>query len=350
MTMGTDDPGALVALVDRDRLAAFMGSVAPVDGPLDIDVLSGGRSNVTYVVRTGDYEYVVRRRPVGPVARGAHDMAREYRVLAALKDAPVAVPEVFGFCDDESVVGAPFYVMARVGGVVLHGPDDVATIASATATQLCDRVVDELASLHEVEPAAVGLADLGRPQDFVARRIDRWMTQWQHGAHRDFPMVEQLGRRFAAVVPADPDAALIHGDYRLGNMLVTVDDPPRVAALLDWEMSTLGDPLTDLAHLLVYWEPTCGRITHESQRIAAHPGFRSGAELAQRYAATTGRGIDALRFYLAFEHWRAAIIKEGIVQRHLASPDGGAADQEELAASVAVHLDEAADLMTGSEA
>jgi aminoglycoside phosphotransferase (APT) family kinase protein len=272
-------------------------------------------------------------------------MAREYRVLSALKGGAVPVPEVFTFCDDETIVGAPFYVMARVDGVVLHGPDDVTTIAPATATALCDRVVETLAALHEVEPEAIGLGDLGRPQNFVARRTDRWTAQWQQSPHRDFPMVERLGRRLAAEVPTDTDSALIHGDYRLGNMLVALDAPPRIAALLDWEMSTLGDPLTDLAHLLVYWEPTCGRVTHDSQRIAAHPGFRTGAELADRYAAVSGRDVEALAFYLAFEHWRAAIIKEGIVQRGLAGGADADGDQDDLAASVAVHLDEAADLL-----
>ena len=181
--------------------------------------------------------------------------------------------------------------------------------------------MDVLDRLHWVDPARVGLSDLGRPEGFVARRIGRWLEQWGRGPHREQPLVDRLGAQLSAAVPAHADATIVHGDYRLGNMLVATDDPVRVSAVLDWELSTLGDPLTDLAHLLVYWEPTCGRVTHESQAIAGHPGFLTGAELAARYAELSGRRVDGLDFYLAFEHWRAAIIKEAIFQRRTATGD-----------------------------
>jgi aminoglycoside phosphotransferase (APT) family kinase protein len=270
---------------------------------------------VTYVVRSGAHEYVVRRRPVGDVPAGAHDMAREYRVLAALGGGSVPVPTVFGFSDDETIVGAPFYVMSLVHGVVFHRRDDVASLTPTDA------------------------GEVSHAEGFVARRIGRWLEQWDRGPHRDHLLVERVGASLAAAVPVHAEATLVHGDYRLGNMLVATDDPIHVAAILDWEMSTLGDPLTDLAHLLVYWEPTCGRVTHESQSIAGHPGFLSGAELGARYAAASGRDVDGIGFYLAFEHWRAAIIKEAIFQRRRADTD------DELGDSVALHLEEAADLL-----
>lgn len=335
----------LVALVDRDALERFLAQVAPLDGPIEVDVLSGGQSNVTYSVRSGRHRYVVRRRPVGTVPAGAHDMAREHRVQAALQHADVPVPTVFGFCDDETIVGAPFYVMGLVDGQVFHRRDDVAALSPEQARAVSDAVTDVLDRLHRIDPAQVGLSDLGRPEGFVARRIGRWLDQWRRGPHRENPLIESVGAQLAASVPERTDSTLIHGDYRLGNMLVRVEDPVGVAAVLDWEMSTLGDPLTDLAHLLLYWESSCGRVTHESQAIAGHPGFATGAELAGRYAAASGRDVDSLGFYLAFEHWRAAIIKEGIFQRRLANPIDLADAPDEIGASVGVHLEEAADLL-----
>ncbi|HEX5588013.1 MAG TPA: phosphotransferase family protein [Acidimicrobiia bacterium] len=333
--MSDDDA---LALVDEALLVERIAAVAPLADEITIDVLSGGRSNLTYRVRSGPHDYVVRRRPMGPVAKGAHDMAREHRVLAALQGSGLPIPTVYGFWDDERVVGAPFYVMSYVAGSVFHGPDDVATLSESQARAISEATVDVLDRLHRVDPAAVGLGELGRPDGFVARRIGRWLEQWRAGDYRDHPLVEPIGAELAARVPTDADATLVHGDYRLGNLLVAVGDQPDIAAILDWEMSTLGDPLTDLAHLLVYWDRTRGRLTHESQRIAEHPGFLSASELAERYATRTGRDLTDLDFYLAFEHWRAAIIKEGI---YLRTPD-----DDELGDSVARHLEEAADLLS----
>jgi aminoglycoside phosphotransferase (APT) family kinase protein len=330
-----------LALVDESLLVECIATVAPVTDTVQVTVLSGGRSNLTYRVRSGPDDYVVRRRPIGRVAKGAHDMAREHRVLAALQGSELPIPTVYGYWDDERVVGAPFYVMSYVPGAVFHRPSDVAALTEAQARAISEATVDVLDRLHRVDPAAVGLGELGRPDGFVARRIGRWLEQWRAGDYRDHPLVEPVGAALAARVPADADATLVHGDYRLGNLLVSVrDDPkvePEIAAVLDWEMSTLGDPLTDLAHLLVYWDRTRGRLTHESQRIAEHAGFLSAAELAERYATRTGRNLDDLDYYLAFEHWRAAIIKEGIF--------GRTPDDDELGASVALHLEEAADLL-----
>jgi aminoglycoside phosphotransferase (APT) family kinase protein len=330
-----------LALVDHGRLAERVAAVAPVGDAVEIDVLSGGRSNLTYRLRSGPYDYVVRRRPLGNVAKGAHDMGREYRVLAALDGSGLPVPRVYGYWDDEQVVGAPFYLMDYVPGSVFHRRSDVEGLSPAQARDVSEATIDVLDQLHAVDYVAVGLGELGRPDGFVARRIGRWLDQWHAGEHRDHPLVEPLGRELAERVPAHTDATLVHGDYRLGNLLVAVEEPPRVAAVLDWEMSTLGDPLTDLAHLLVYWDRTRGRLTHDSQTIAEQPGFLSAAELAERYAARTGRDLADLDFYLAFEHWRAAIIKEAIFMR---TPD-----DHDLGDSVARHLEEAADLLSEGE-
>jgi aminoglycoside phosphotransferase (APT) family kinase protein len=327
----------VLALVDRQRLLDCIAPVAPLGDTLEIDVLSGGRSNLTYRVRSGPHDYVVRRRPLGKVAKGAHDMAREHRVLAALQGQGLPIPRVYGYWDDEQVVGAPFYLMDYVPGSVFHTRADVADLSPEQARRVSEATVDVLDQLHRIDYAAAGLGELGRPDGFVARRIGRWLDQWRAGQHRDHPLVEPLGEQLAARVPAHTDSTLVHGDYRLGNLLVQVDDPPAIAAVLDWEMSTLGDPLTDLAHLLVYWDRTRGRLTHESQTIAEQPGFLGSAALAEAYAARSGRDLADLDFYLAFEHWRAAIIKEAIFVR---TPD-----DHELGDSVARHLEEAADLL-----
>jgi aminoglycoside phosphotransferase (APT) family kinase protein len=188
----------------------------------------------------------------------------------------------------------------------------------------------------------VNLSDLGRPEGFVARRISRWTEQWRAADKREQPLVEKLGLDLARRVPTVTDSTLVHGDYRLGNMLVQLD-PPRITAILDWEMSTLGDPLTDLAHLLAYWDRQRGRLTHPSQLIAERPGFVSSSTLAENYASLSGRSISAIDFYVAFEHWRAAIIKEGIFTR---SRREGRPDHE-IGDSVAAHLDVAADIIAG---
>jgi aminoglycoside phosphotransferase (APT) family kinase protein len=335
---------AALQLVDVPRLTAQLDELGLVDGQVDVSVLSGGNSNLTYLVRGGERELVVRRRPLGPVPAGAHDMHREYRVLAAVGPTGLPVPRVHAYWDDESIVGAPAYVMDRVDGTVLHEPADAAGVSSEAAAKLSDAIVDVLVELHAVVPADVGLGDLGRPDGFVARRLGRWLEQWRRSEHRDQPVIESLSTELAALVPEDASSTLVHGDYRLGNLIVrTTGAAPDVAAVLDWEMSTLGDPLTDLAHLMAYWDRQRGRITHVSQLIAEAPGFATSAALAERYAERSGRSVESIDFYLAFEHWRAAIIKEGIYQRssRQGEPDHAIGD------SVDTHLEVAADIVAG---
>jgi aminoglycoside phosphotransferase (APT) family kinase protein len=334
----------VLSLVDRVRLADIVGEVSHSRGDIEVSVLSGGRSNLTFAITAGERELVARRHPLGTVAPGAHDMAREFRVLAALEGTIVPVPRVYGFYEDESVMGAPFYLMDRVHGVVLDSREDVSGLSPRQCRDLSSAAVEALAQLHAVDYESVGLGDLGRPSGFVSRRLARWIQQWDRSPHRDFPLVDTLGEHLQNQVPAQTDSTLVHGDFRLGNMIINLEEPVGVAALLDWEMSTLGDPYTDLAHMLVYWEPARGRLTHPSQEMVQQPGFLTGAEIAGQYATTTGRDISSLDFYLAFEHWRAAIIKEGIYTRY---QEGGTADpeMEALGASVESHLDEAADLL-----
>lgn len=339
--MTTDTSVDPLSVVDQPKLLRFLSTVADTGPDLQLEVLSGGLSNLTYVARTGGHGYVVRRRPLGAVPKGAHDMGREYRVQAALQSTGLPLARTYGYCEDESVLGAPGYVMSLVPGRVMHTRADAADLDVAQAERICRDVVDTLVRLHAVDVAAVGLAELGRPAGFVRRRIASWIAQWRTVEHRDLPLVEALEQHLLAAVPQHTDETLVHGDYRLGNMIIDVQRPG-IAALLDWEMSTLGDPLTDLAHLLVYWESPRGRQTHDSQTIASLPGFATGAELAAAYAGASGRDVSELDFYLAFEHWRAAVIKEGIYTRHVHGNQAGA---EGVGDSVLRHLEEAADLL-----
>jgi aminoglycoside phosphotransferase (APT) family kinase protein len=346
MSGGAADP---CDLVDRDALDAFLRTVVPPYETLAVSLLSGGASNLTFQVAADDRRYVLRRRPLGTSAPRAHDMQREFTVIRALNKVDFRVPLAVAYSEDRAVVGEPFYLMAHVGGAALHTADDVDGLSADDARVCSETLVDTLAGLHGVDPVAIGLEGFGRPQGFLERRIGSWLRQWGAVEHRDLPDVERLGARLLANLPATAGSTLVHGDYRLGNVLFEFDPRVRLSAVLDWEMSTIGDPLTDLAHLLVYWEPTCGRVTHASQLIARHDGFLDGAAIAQRYAHATGRDVERLGYYLAFEHWRAAIIKDAIylraVERHGAGLPG---DMVALGDSVSLHLEEAGDILGAS--
>jgi aminoglycoside phosphotransferase (APT) family kinase protein len=241
--------------------------------------------------------------------------------------------------------------MDFIEGTVIHELVDARRLTAAQAAGCCDALVDTLARLHAIDPAELDIPSAGRPGNFVERRIRSWLRQWEAVEHRDFPDLERIGAALLRDVPPQPGTTLVHGDYRLGNLMFRVVPDVAMTAILDWELSTIGDPLTDLAHLLVYWEPTCGRVTHPAQLIPQAPGFASGPALAARYAEATGSGLPHLRFYLAFEHWRAAIIKDAIyLRRRRGLPPGAEpdADLAEFGRYVQLHLDEAAELLESS--
>jgi aminoglycoside phosphotransferase (APT) family kinase protein len=340
-TDGIDD------VIDRVALGRFLREAGLLSGsaPLAVELLSGGRSNLTLLVDAGSRELIVRRRPLGHVARGAHDMAREFAVQSALQGSGVPVATMEVFSDDEKVVGAPFYVMERVHGDVWDDPVDVAGVPAAEGDACSRSVVDALVQIHAIDYRAVGLGEFGRPEGFLERRIGGWLRQWdQSEGRRDLPLVAELGQRLLHTLPTELAPGLVHGDYRLGNVIVSPTADRRVAAVLDWEMSTLGDRLTDVAHLLIYWDSTRGRITHRSQLIAGTHGFWSGQEIATAYAEATGASLEDLDFYLAFEHWRGAVIKEGIAARSARGETRGAGF-EGMSEAVLLHLEEADQLL-----
>jgi aminoglycoside phosphotransferase (APT) family kinase protein len=334
--------------IDAPKLARWLGANGIASGDLtDIELIAGGRSNLTYRVDLGSSRLVLRRPPLGHVLPTAHDMSREFRVLTALHGTDIPVPTPVAICDDADVIGAPFYLMDFVDGVVLRTREDGERLTPAQARQLSDRLIEMLAAIHGVDVAATGLTGFGRPEGYLARQLSRWQRQWELSSTREMPGYDRLVERLAAGLPADGDHALVHGDFRLDNMLVTLGgeggpgghgessgpgahgessgpggqkDQPAVAAVVDWEMSTLGDPLADLGLTLVYWadpeDAQWGDISIGAT-VTAMPGFLSRSELAERYAELTGRDLSGIGYYMAFGCFKLAVVLEGIHARFL---------------------------------
>jgi aminoglycoside phosphotransferase (APT) family kinase protein len=304
--------------VDLARLAPwFAEHVAGATGaPLTAELIAGGRSNLTYAVSDGARTWVLRRPPLGHVVATAHDMAREFRVLHALAVSDVPVPRVDALCDDVEVNGAPFYVMERVEGRVLRMSRDMVGLTPDDARRWSLELIDVLARLHAVDYEAVGLGDFGRPDGFLARNVARWGKQWQANKTRELPQIDELAQRLERALPVSGPAAIVHGDYRLDNTMLAPDDAGRIVAVLDWEMSTLGDPLTDLGLFLAYWASD-GPAVGSSAAIAAVEGFLSNDEIVDRYGAQSGRSVEHLDFYVVFATYKLAVILEGIHARFL---------------------------------
>jgi aminoglycoside phosphotransferase (APT) family kinase protein len=300
------DPERLHALLERERPGL-------VDGPLRARLIEGGRSNLTYAVTDGTHRWVVRRPPLGHVLATAHDMRREHRVLSALHPTAVPVPRTLLLCEDEAVLGAPFYVMDFVPGTPYRTAGQLAPLGAERTRGAVLGLVDTLVDLHAVDPDAVGLGDFGRPEGFLDRQLRRWGKQLAASRGRELAGVDELHAALGRALPDSPAPTVVHGDYRLDNVLVGEDD--RITAVLDWEMSTLGDPLTDLGLLVMYSTPldVPGSVISTTASAAGHP---SPGELVERYAARSGRDVSSLAWYTAFAWFKLAVILEGIHYRH----------------------------------
>jgi aminoglycoside phosphotransferase (APT) family kinase protein len=299
--------------LDLDRFRAYFDQACPgeVAGPLTGTLVAGGKSNLTYVVGDGRREWVVRRPPLGHVLATAHDMAREYRVITALLDTDVPVPRTYALCEDEEVIGATFYVMERVHGTPYRTAAELSALGAERTEAISRRSVETLATLHSVDPSAVGLADFGRPEGFLERQVRRWKKQLDASRSRDLEGAEELHALLAASIPAEQTPAIVHGDYRLDNLLI--DEGGRIAAVLDWEMATLGDPLTDVALMLVY-----GRLAALDASVSdasTAPGFLDERETVALYRERSGRDLSAMGFYLGLASFKLAVILEGIHYR-----------------------------------
>jgi aminoglycoside phosphotransferase (APT) family kinase protein len=310
--------------IDRDRVEAwFDANVEAVEPPLAFERISGGRSNLTYgVADASGHRWALRRPPLGKRLASAHDMAREHRIIAALQSTPVPVPPVVGLCEDESVNGAPFYVMGFVDGPILRSQRDaVDSFDEVERHAIGERVVDTLVAIHEVDPDEVGLGELGKREDYVARQLHRWHGQWEKSKGRELDLVDDVHRRLAARIPDQGPATIVHGDYRLDNMILDAETG-EVAAVVDWELCTLGDPLADIGLLMVYWSQEGDQLIPLFDPPTTAPGFPLRDELSDRYAERSGRDLSQLDFYIALGYWKLAIILQGVLARYAAGQYG----------------------------
>ncbi|MEC3918315.1 phosphotransferase family protein [Nocardia sp. CDC160] len=309
----SDDHTELPGL-DLERLAVWLAEARPglVRGPLTGRLIAGGKSNLTYEISDGDSAWIVRRPPLGHVLATAHDMAREHRVITALAGTGVPVPATYALCEDTEIIGAPFYVMERVLGTPYRTATELAALGAERTRVIAEGLIDTLADLHSVDPIAVGLRDFGHPDGFLERQVRRWKKQLDASYSRDLPAADELHRLLAAHLPAQSPTGIVHGDYRLDNVLV--DDSDRVAAVIDWEMATLGDPLTDIGLLLVYQRMSDKGMIGVSD-VALAPGYPSESEVLKRYSIRSGRDISDIGFYVALASYKLAVISEGIYFR-----------------------------------
>jgi len=321
--------------LDEDRVGAWLAEhVVGAAPPFSYSLIAGGHSNLTFRVTGGDGQrFVLRRPPLGHVLATAHDMAREHRIISALGPTSVPVPPALALCMDETVNDTPFYVMGYVDGVVLDGVRSAEALTPPQRRTAGFDLIDVLADLHLVDVEAVGLGDLGRHTGYLERQLRRWSTQWEASKTRELSAIDEVHALLSRAVPAQHAVAVAHGDYRFGNCLLD-SATGRIEAVLDWELCTLGDPLADVAYQAVYWTDPGEQPRMENDPTAA-PGFPTYAEVLERYAARTGFDLSDIDYYIAFAHWRLAIITEGVYVRYLHGAMGDeASDLDALAARI----------------
>jgi len=301
--------------IDPAGIAAWMATQTEVTPPLRFERITGGLSNLTYQMwDAAGGHWVLRRPPLHGVQQSAHDMEREHRIMSALEPSAVPVPSMVGHCEDPAVTGAPFFVMGYVDGRVMADEDTVdRTTDEGMRARVSRSLIDTLAVLHDVDPDAVGLGDLGRRADYCARQLKRWRGQWEKVRTRDVPQIVQAHDRLVTDIPTQAGTSIVHGDYRLDNLIV--DDDGDVAAVVDWELCTLGDPLADLGMLWVYWKDASDDMATLPQTASALPGFLRKTDLVDRYGQASGRDLSEFEFYIALGYWRLAIILEGVFSR-----------------------------------
>jgi len=317
-------------LMVREALEEFLDSCGLGAGPLTAQRIGEGHSNVTYLVQRGRERLVLRRPPRPPLPPSAHDVLREARLLRALEGTGARTPRVLAACDDESVLGVPFYVMEEVQGHVITGEMPVALDAAGHRARIGNELVDALVEVHAVEWEGAGLEGFGKPTGYLERQLRRFNGLWDHNRTRELTVVADVGDWLAANLPGSPRSTIVHGDYRLGNVMVGADPPGRVVSIFDWELATIGDPLADLGYLTVTWvargDPEDTMFSSLSAVTRAE-GFPTREEMIARYEQRSGRSMAALHWYQALALWKAAVFMEGNYKRFLA----GATDDSFLA-------------------
>lgn len=317
--------------------------IAGAVAPFELQLIAGGHSNLTYLVHDGaGRQLVLRRPPMGHVLQSAHDVAREHRLISALAPTPLPVPQALALCEEEQVIGAPFYVMDFVEGVILRHRQDVdGKLDESACRAASDSLIDCLACLHSLDPDGIGLGNLSRKEGYIARQLRRWKAQFDSARTRDVPLIDEVHGLLESSMPQQLRTAIVHGDYRLDNCIVGPDGPVR--AVLDWELCTLGDPLADLGLLMVYWtRPGDSGPELLTGAATAMPGFRERDELVARYVARTGADVSRLDFYIALGYWKLACIFEGVRARYDAGVMGTDGIDAERFATQTIELAEAA--------
>jgi aminoglycoside phosphotransferase (APT) family kinase protein len=304
-------------LLVLEPLAAFLDAHAVGAGSIAAEPVGEGHSNVTFHLRRGEADVIVRRPPRPPLPPSAHDMLREARVLRALERTPVRVPRVLAVCEDPAVIGAPFYVMERVDGEVVTGTVPGGLDSPAERRRMSEELVDALVELHAVDWRAAGLEGFGKPTGYLERQLRRFSGLWEHNRTREVPAVERVAAWLGENLPASPPSTIVHGDFRLGNTVFAAQAPARLLALLDWEMATIGDPLADVGYLCMTWvqadDPPGGMF--ELSRVTRAEGFATRDELLERYEARSGRSMTNIRWYTTLALWKSLVFMEGNFKR-----------------------------------
>jgi aminoglycoside phosphotransferase (APT) family kinase protein len=337
---------ATPAGIDVEPVTRWMADNVGAEGPLEFTRIKGGHSNLTYKIDdAAGTAYVLRRPPLGDLLPTAHDMSREWRFISAFHPTPVPVPPPLGYCDDKEVTGAPFYVMGFVDGHVMHDASTAETAFDETGRRSAgESFIDVLADMHAEDPDDIGVGDIARKEGYITRQLKRWYSQWEKSKTRELPVLDEVHDRLAANIPEQGPARVVHGDYRLGNCITGFD--AKIAAVLDWEIATLGDPLADVGYVLHSWpEPGDSDAAHRVSPTQM-PGFPTRRELVTRYAERSGRDLAEVDYYIAFSHWKSACIVEGVYARYKhGALDTSGINVEAFALSVQMSAQRAADVL-----
>lgn len=316
---GEQFPGGLPGL-DLDNLTHYLATSVPDldDGPLCAELISEGRSNITYFLANDSQQFVLQRPPLGHVLATAHDMSREFNVTRALYGSSVPVPKPLHLCQNEDVIGAPFLLMDYVEGETISDLDDAMIVGASQIPQLSYRFISTLANLHSIDPRGIGLAEFGQADGYLERQMERWWLQLDASRSGPTPGIDALGARLSEWIPKTQRTTIVHGDYRLENVIVTKSDFDQwdIAAVVDWEMSTLGDPLADLGLFALFWSAIGCEPPIPMAGMDAAPPFPSSLDLVTTYSDLSGLDLESLPWYTALATFKMAIILEGIVYRH----------------------------------
>jgi len=317
-----DEAGPIRTGEDLDvaRLEKWLRPHLPADGPFVVEQFPSGHSNLTYLIKVGEQDFVLRRPPFGNQVKSAHDMGREYRVLSKLCEVYEPAPRPYAYCEDKGIIGDEFYVMERRHGLVLRRKNTPQELSSDPdrMRQLGFALIENLATLHTLDYEAAGLGELGRPDGYTERQVTGWNRRYEKARTDDWPEVEQLGKWLVENMPGDSTPGLVHNDYKYDNVMLSPDDYTKIVAVFDWEMATIGDPLMDLGTTLSYWVQAddAAEIRNVVFGPTMLPGSPTRAELVERYVQATGRDLPDLLYYFCFGMFKLAVILQQIYARY----------------------------------